>query len=68
LESSGQPISKSNDITKESENQVINLNVNLVIKKLLPKNSEINKVIDINNIKTKYLYWFFENKHKFFVF
>jgi hypothetical protein len=65
---SGQPVSKSDDVTKVTENQVINLNVNLIIQKVLPKNSEINKVIDIDNIKTKYLYWFFENEYKYFKF
>jgi hypothetical protein len=66
FEASGQPFSISDKDDKETH--AINLNVNLIIKKVLPKNSEINKTVDINNIKTKYLYWFFENEYKYFKF
>lgn len=59
---SGQPLVISNYISKKLENKVINLNVNLIIKKIIPKNSEIYNIININKIKFAFLCWFFENK------
>ncbi len=59
----GQPISIDNTNIKDNQvKQIINLNVNLIIQKILPKSCEISKVVDLNNIKLKYINWFIKNK------
>jgi hypothetical protein len=59
----GQPISIQDISIKDDHNeQIINLNVNLIIQKILPKSSAISKIVDLNDIKLKYINWFLENK------
>lgn len=59
----GQPISIDNTKMKDNQvKQIINLNVNLIIQKILPKECKISEVVDLNNIKLKYINWFMNNK------
>ncbi|MFC7772961.1 hypothetical protein [Flavobacterium sp. GCM10027622] len=59
----GQPISIQDINIKDSlGKQIINLNINLIIQKILPKSSEISKVVDLNSIKLKYINWYMKNK------
>jgi len=52
----GQPILKSDNTT-----QIINLNVNLILLKILPKESLLSKKVDFENIKDGYINWFIRN-------
>ncbi|PIF29993.1 hypothetical protein CLU81_0379 [Flavobacterium sp. 9] len=52
----GQPILKSDNIT-----QIINLNVNLILLKILPKESLLIKEVNFENIKDGYINWFIRN-------
>lgn len=52
----GQPIQKNN-----SSDQIINLNVNLILLKILPKESLLSKKVDFANLKADYINWFIEN-------
>ena len=51
----GQPILINNS------KQIINLNVNLILLELLPKNSLLAKQATLEKIKTSYIKWFLEN-------
>lgn len=55
----GQPISIN---WKDKSDQIINLNVNLILKDILPKDSNILENIDLNNIRDEYIAWFIEHK------
>lgn len=52
----GQPILKNDNTT-----QIINLNVNLILLKILPKESLLSKKVDFENIKNDYINWFINN-------
>ncbi|MBB4801864.1 hypothetical protein HNP37_001925 [Flavobacterium nitrogenifigens] len=54
----GQPIRIDNS------KQLINLNVNLIFSKILPKKSLLLKQISLESIKTSYLHWFIDNINK----
>lgn len=68
----GQPISTHNiEIDKENkkvkvlENKrlaVINLNVNLILQKILPNDTKIWNELDLKNIRNEYIVWYLENK------
>lgn len=67
----GQPISrkyieinekdKKVNITENSPS-IINLNVNLILLKILPKNAKSTIELNLNNIRDEYITWFLENK------
>ncbi len=40
----------------------INLNVNLILLKILPKKAKLITELNLNNIRNEYITWFFENK------
>nr|WP_199002120.1 hypothetical protein [Flavobacterium sp. ASV13] len=50
----GQPIQLTNN------SQVINLNVNLILLKILPKKSLLYKKVEFENIKADYINWFIQ--------
>lgn len=56
FENFGQPISLSNN------SQIINLEVNLKIQEILPKNTLIYNALDLNEITEKYISWYLESK------
>ena len=69
----GQPISidfieidKKDKIVKFIENKknatIINLNANLILQKIFPNNTKLWNVLDLKNIRTKYISWYLENK------
>ncbi|WP_281232862.1 hypothetical protein [Flavobacterium gelatinilyticum] len=51
----GQPIRINNS------NQIVNLKVNLILSKILPKKSLLTKETALENIKTSYIHWFIKN-------
>ena len=68
----GQPISidfveidDKDNIVKIIENKnstIINLNVNLILQNILPKDTKMWNIIDLKNIRNKYLSWYLEKK------
>lgn len=75
LENFGQPISvytveslneKSNKVNliHSSKTQITNFNVNLLLQKILPKETMTNKILDLNKIRDKYIIWSFENLNR----
>jgi hypothetical protein len=68
----GQPISidfieinRKDKIVKLIENKsstIINLNVNLILQKMLPNNTKLWNVLDLKNIRNKYINWYLESK------
>ena len=46
----------------ENSSSIINLNVNLVLLKILPKKTKSTIELNLNNILNKYITWFLENK------
>jgi|GEM_PF-1163989 len=72
LQDFGQPISvytvesineKSNkvDLLYSSQTKITNFNVNLLLIKILPKQTMTTKILDFNRIRDKYISWSFEN-------
>jgi hypothetical protein len=72
FESYGQPISIHNikivdektnnfEIIGNTEKQIINLNVNQVLQKILPQKSMTSNIIDLDNIKNEYIIWHLKN-------
>ena len=55
----GQPIMKNNN--SDDWNQVINLNVNLILLKILPKESLLIKELEFENLIESYINWYIEN-------
>ena len=72
LENCGQPISVNYIVINEKEKKVniianksfslINLDVNLILLKILPKNTKLLSQLNLNKIRNKYIDWFLENK------
>lgn len=71
----GQPISvdyiKINEKDKKinilkNSSSVINLNVNLVLLKILPQKTKLNLKLNLNRIRDAYITWFLENKTRKF--
>ncbi len=68
----GHPISVNYIEIKEKDNKIniienksssiINLNVNLILLKILPKNTKLSVELNLNNIRDEYINWFLENK------
>ena len=68
----GQPISadyieiiekeKKVNIIENKSFSIINLNVNLILLKILPKNTKLLSQLTLNKIRDKYIEWFLENK------
>ena len=68
----GQPISidfieidRKDKIVKFIEHKsstIINLNVNLILQKILPNNTKLWNVLDLKNIRNKYINWYLETK------
>lgn len=46
----------------ENSSSIINLKVNLVLLKILPKNTKLSIELNLNNIRDEYITWFLENK------
>lgn len=46
----------------ENSSSIINLNVNLVLLKILPKKTKSTIKLNLNNVRNKYITWFLENK------
>lgn len=68
----GQPISvdyieinekeKKVNIIENKSFSIINLNVNLILLKILPENTKLLSQLNLNKIRNKYIEWFLENK------
>ena len=56
----GQPIMKNNN--SDNWKQIINLNVNLILLKILPKESLLIKEIEFENLIESYINWYIENR------
>ncbi|MEN9449089.1 MAG: hypothetical protein RJA25_2379, partial [Bacteroidota bacterium] len=54
------------NIIENKNSSIINLNVNLILLKILPKNTKLNVALDLNNIRNEYINWFLENKRNEF--
>ena len=66
LDGIGQPIMRcSNNNGEYKTDSIINLEVNRVAQKFLPKSTMIYKVLEINNITNAYMRWYFENAYMF---
>ena len=46
----------------ENSSSIINLNVNLVLLKILPKKTKSTIELNLNNVRNEYITWFLENK------
>lgn len=46
----------------ENSSSIINLNVNLILLKILPKKTKSTIELNLNNVRNKYITWFLENK------
>ena len=57
----GQPIEIFKRNSHLSEKRIVNLEVNMIITNLLPKNSLLRKAISLEALKEKYLEWYIEN-------
>ena len=53
---------KKAKILKNRSSSIINLKVNLILQKILPNNTKLWNVLDLNNIRDEYIVWFLENK------
>lgn len=53
---------KSVNTIENTRTSIINLNANLILQKIIPKNLRLWKEIDLNNIKRKYITWFLDKK------
>ncbi len=73
IENCGQPISVNNieilnekqnkfNFIKNTEFKIINMNVNLLLHKIVPEKSMTSKIIDLNNIRNEYVIWHLKNK------
>ncbi|WP_348824923.1 hypothetical protein [Flavobacterium aestuarii] len=68
----GQPISinyaqinKSDhkvEIKQNKSYQIVNLDVNLILQKILPNDTNLWNSLNLNNIRNEYIIWFLENK------
>lgn len=62
----GQPITMRSSSDTSRTSSVINLDVILFLKKLIPKNTQLSKELDINNIRDNYIAWYLQNRDKQF--
>lgn len=53
---------KKINIIENKSSSIINLNVNLILLKILPKNTKLSVELNLNNIRDEYINWFLENK------
>lgn len=58
----GQPITRYDNRNYMRSSKVFNLEANTSAQTFLPKNSMINKVLDIDNIKEEYIKWYLDKK------
>jgi hypothetical protein len=68
----GQPISidfikidkkdKTVEFIENKSSTIINLNVNLLLRKILPNNTKLWNVLDLKSIRNKYIIWYLETK------
>jgi preprotein translocase subunit Sss1 len=75
LENCGQPISidfakldekeKIVGILENKSSTIINLNVNLILQKILPNNTKLWNAIDLNEIRNEYIIWYLDKKTEF---
>lgn len=49
-------------IIENKSTSIINLNVNLILLKILPKNTKLLSQLNLNGIRNNYIEWFLENK------
>lgn len=56
----GQPVKRFDNKDYGNSKRVINLEINNAIKKILPANSILKKVIDLDNVNEEYIKWYFE--------
>ncbi|MCO6164478.1 hypothetical protein [Flavobacterium sp. NRK F7] len=53
---------KKINIIENKSSSIINLDVNLILLKILPKNTKLSVELNLNNIRDEYINWFLENK------
>lgn len=58
----GQPVKKYNPKKNSGSNKFINLEINNVIKDIVPAKSLISQAVDLNKLKEEYISWFIKAK------